>query len=159
MDKDDSNSDSECTPPEIVEAAKITCLKILPTKSRARYERTYEEFINWRKGKDIKSSFSENVLLAYMDELSKKVRPNTLWSIYSMLRTTLYINHNVDIAKYLKIKAFLKRKNDGYKPKKSSILTTLQINDFITQASDDQFLFSKVSLKKLCRYCWRVLLN
>lgn len=67
MDTDNSNSNSECTPPEIGEAAKITCLKILPTKSRARYERTYEEFINWRKGKDIKSSFSENVLLAYMD--------------------------------------------------------------------------------------------
>lgn len=67
-----------------------------------------------------------------------------------MLRTTLYINHNVDIAKYLKTNTFLKRENEGYKPKKSSVLTTLQIKNFTTQAPDDQFLFIKVSLKKLC---------
>lgn len=144
----DTDSDLESTPPEILEAAKISSLKILPTKSRARYERAYEDFLDWRRRKGIKTSFSENVILAYFDELSNKVQPTTLWSLYSMIRTTLYINHNVDISSYLKVKAFLKRKNDGYKPKKSAVLTTQQINDFITRAPDDEFLFVKVSLNQ-----------
>lgn len=143
----ETDSGSDCTPPEIAEAAQITSHKILPTKSRERYERAYDQFIDWRRRKEIKSSFSENVLLVYIDELSNKLKPNTLWTQYSMLRTTLYINHNIDISKYLKLKAFLKRKNDGYKPKKSAVLTTQQINDFITRASDEQFLLTKVNLK------------
>lgn len=137
-------SDSECTPPEIVKAAELTSLKLLPEKSRKRYERAYDQFLAWRRTKKIKSSFSENVLLTYIDELAKKVKPSTLWTQYSMLRTTIYVNHNVDISKYLKLRAILKRFSDGYKPKKAKVLTKQEINDFILRAPDEKFLFAKV---------------
>lgn len=139
------NSDSsECTPPDIVEAAQITSLKLLPEKSRKRYERAYEQFLAWRRNKKITSSFSENVLLAYMDKLSKTIKPSSLWTQYSMLRTTLYVNHNVDISKYLKLRALLKRLSVGYKPKKAKILTKQEVNEFLSKAPDEKFLFAKV---------------
>lgn len=37
-----------------------------------------------------------------------------------------------------------KRKSDGYKPKKSSTLTTAQINQFIKETADGKYLLSKV---------------
>ncbi|KAL6958262.1 hypothetical protein U1Q18_045617 [Sarracenia purpurea var. burkii] len=40
-----------------------------------------------------------------------------------MLKSTLNINENVDISKYAKVIAFLKRKGDGYKPTKAKVFT------------------------------------
>lgn len=138
------DASDECTPPEIIEAAQETSLKLLPEKSRRRYENAYDKFISWRRIKQIKSSFSENVMLAYFNEISQKIKPSTLWTQYSMLRNTIYINHNVDISNYLKLRAFLKRSSDGYRPKKAKILTSQQVNEFITRAPDEKFLFTKV---------------
>ncbi|KAJ8914397.1 hypothetical protein NQ315_017487 [Exocentrus adspersus] len=64
---------------------------------------------------------NETVLLAYLSEKAKKVKPSTLWSYYSMLKSTLLVNDNCDISKYSKLIALLKKLCDGYKPKKSKI--------------------------------------
>jgi hypothetical protein len=143
---EDSESDSplECTPPKITEAARNTSLNLLPEKSRERYKIAYKQFMDWRTVKNIKSSYSENVLLAYFGELCEKVKPNSLWVHYSMLRSSLIVYHNVNISEYLKLRAFLKRKSDGYKPKKSKTLTSEQINQFLLKAPDDKYLFTKV---------------
>ncbi|KAJ8914926.1 hypothetical protein NQ315_016080 [Exocentrus adspersus] len=67
---------------------------------------------------------TENCMLAYFVEKSKTLKsPASLWSEYSMLKSTLSIKENVDISKFLKLEAFLKRKNDGYKPKRSRVFT------------------------------------
>lgn len=146
---DNNNSDSEVeymenTPPEIVEIALNATLNLLPQKSREKYECAYQKFMEWRKNKKI-PSFSENVILAYFEEQSKSYKASTLWSQYSMLRSTLSIKNNVDISKYVKLRAFLKRQNDNYKPKKSKTLTSEEIQKFLKEAPDYKYLLTKVN--------------
>lgn len=83
--------------------------------------------------------------MAYFAELADKIKPSSLWTHYSMLRSTLSVHHCIDITSYMKLRALLKRKSDGYKPKKSKVLTSQEINQFLEVAPDDKFLFIKVS--------------
>ncbi|KAJ8913978.1 hypothetical protein NQ315_008970 [Exocentrus adspersus] len=141
---DSYSSDMQCTPPNIVEVAKnryhtkFTSGKI-PKKA-------YKQCMDWRMAQNVKSSFPENVLLAYFSEISKNIKPNSLWTHYSMLRSTLSIHNDVEIAKYQKLKALLNRKSDDYKPKKSKTVTKQQINRFLNEAPVDKYLFMKVAL-------------
>ena len=92
---------------------------------------------------------SENVFLAYFGELASKFKPSSLWSIYSLLRTVLSIRNDTNIANYQKLKSFLKRQSDGFKSKKSKILTAEDINKFIKEAPDYKYLFSE--LRRIAR--------
>lgn len=93
------------------------------------------------------------------------MKSSTLWANYSMLKATLSIRHNVDISKYLKLRALLKRQADGYKLKKSKILTKEQINKFIQEAPDKECLMIKVPKSQnlnvpiiyIFMYCCRLL--
>lgn len=142
----DNNSDNElmCTPPEVRAAAEANTLHLLPSKSKSRYEQSYNKFMNWRKANKVRS-FSENILLAYFGLLANKYSPNTLWSHFAMLKCTLNIHDNIKIQQYSKLIAFIKRKNVGYEPKKSKTLTNEEIQRFITAAPDETFLLAKVS--------------
>ncbi|XP_050300116.1 uncharacterized protein LOC126738720 [Anthonomus grandis grandis] len=64
--------------------------------------------MDYRTNKNV-TSFSENVVMAYFLELGSKMKYSTLWANYSMLKATLDIRHDVDISKYSKLRAFLKR--------------------------------------------------
>ncbi|KAJ3665542.1 hypothetical protein Zmor_001033 [Zophobas morio] len=143
------SSDSDelmCTPPEIIEKAKTAIENLLPAKSRDRYETVYHKFME-RKLKNKVNSLSENVMLVYFEELSTTMKPSSLWAIYSMLRATINIKHDkINIATYPKLIALLKRKADGFKSKKSKTLTSKNINDFLQNAPDTQYLFMKVVL-------------
>jgi hypothetical protein len=68
------------------------------------------------------SNTTENVLLAYLEEKSKILKPSTLWSLFSMLKATLNIKENIDVRKFPKIVPYLKNKNVGYRRKKSKVL-------------------------------------
>ncbi|KAJ8971930.1 hypothetical protein NQ317_015436 [Molorchus minor] len=70
---------------------------------------------------------TENALLAYFDEKSKVVCSSTLWAHYSMLKSVINIRENVDISKFPKVLAFFKRKNEGFKQKKSNVLMIEQV--------------------------------
>lgn len=61
-----------------------------------------------------------------------------------MLRSCLSLYKNVDISKYHKLQALLKRASDGYTRKKFKILD--DINKFIREADDQLFLAIKVSI-------------
>lgn len=123
----ESDSPLECTPPN--SSSKYSkYLPKLTARKRKRYKIAYKQFMDCRTVSNIKSSYSENVLLAYFGELFEKVMPNSLWVHYSMLRSSLIVYHNVNINEYLKLKVFLKRKSDGYKPNKSKTLTSEQIH-------------------------------
>ncbi|XP_044260666.1 uncharacterized protein LOC123008737 isoform X2 [Tribolium madens] len=61
-----------------------------------------------------------------------------------MLKTTIFVNENVDISKFLKLRAFLKRQNAGYKPKKSNTFSREGISQFLEEAPDDKYLLMKV---------------
>lgn len=130
------------TPKEIVDAAQRNILQVLPAKSKEKYMKVRDNFLNWRKQKSC-NSFSENVLFVYFEELSVNKKSSSLWSIYSMLRSTLQLLDNVDISKYSKLISFLKRKNEGYVPKQSMVLTNEDVKKFINAASDYEYLHLK----------------
>lgn len=67
-----------------------------------------------------------------------------LRSFYSRLRCTLDIYDKIDISKYTKLWALLKRKNDTYQAKKSKVLTRENIIEFFNTASDTDYLLMKV---------------
>ena len=89
------------------EVDRIIGNKLLPAKSRKRYEQVYKLFTEWQSEKKC-SSFSEEILIVYLNEKAIKLKPSSLRSIYSMLRVTIKLNQNIDIANYGKLKSILK---------------------------------------------------
>ncbi|KAJ3659552.1 hypothetical protein Zmor_011236 [Zophobas morio] len=135
---------SVCTPPEIrKEASNVQCDQLLPQKSKEFYLKVYAQFKDWCKIEKV-AKVSENVLLVYMEEKAKNKKASSLWATFSMLKQTLKLKENVDISKYYKVIAFLKRKNDSYTPKKAAVFEKHQITKFILEAPDEIFLSSKV---------------
>lgn len=76
--------------------------------------------------------------------MSQTHKPSTLWATYSMLKTTLNINNNININKYDRLIPFLKRQSQGYTQKKSKVLTSEQIQKFLNEADDQKYLLIKV---------------
>lgn len=141
MDSDDDI----CTPPDILELATKVTHNLLPEKSRKLYEKEYNNFLAWKIEKKT-TSFSENVILVYLKDLSDKFKPSSMWAKYSMLKSTLSIYNNIDITKYSKVIAFLKRSSEGHKEKKSLTFTSGQIKIFLEDSPDILYLFEKVSV-------------
>ncbi|KAK5647881.1 hypothetical protein RI129_002773 [Pyrocoelia pectoralis] len=141
----DSDISISSTPPDVIDATNEANLKLLPAKSKKLYEGAHKKFIDWQAQKKC-SSFSERVMLAYFLEVSKNMKPSTVWSHYSMVKTTLNIYNDTDISKYLKLKAFLKQNSKGYKSKKSLIFSKADVNTFLSEASDETHLLTKVIL-------------
>lgn len=117
----------------------------IPEKSKTKYEGTYKIFSEWLTDNNF-NTLNENIFLTYFTEMSTKFKPTTLWTNYSMLRTTVKLYHKVDIEKYVKLRQFLRAKSYGYKPKTSSILTSKQIDKFIRTAPDRIYLLTKVRI-------------
>lgn len=136
---------NNCESEEIVEAANIAISNLLPTKSRSLYDIAYNRFKKWCAEKNVQV-YSENVLLAYFSENAKNYKSSTLWAQYSMVKSCLIIYDNIDISKFPKLIAFLKRTGDGYQAKKSKILTKGEIDSFLSSADDKEFLMIKVRL-------------
>ncbi|KAJ8980605.1 hypothetical protein NQ317_017366 [Molorchus minor] len=72
------------------DAANSVISNLLPEKSRRQYQNAYQQFKEWCETNKARK-ISENVLLAYFAEKSKKVKSSTLWAIYSMLKSTLLL--------------------------------------------------------------------
>lgn len=138
------SSDELCTPPEMKSIALKTTENLLPSNSKEKYQAIYETFDKWRA--ENKAPISENVLLAYFDHLKQTNKPNSLWAIFSMLKSTLKLYNQIDIGMYAKLVAFLKRNSEHYVPKKAKILTNENIQKFLNEAPDNSFLAMKVSL-------------
>lgn len=135
---------SESIPQEIEEAATRATLDLLPTKSKKQYELAYKRFVEWCDRNNVAGKYSENVMLAYFEQNSKIWKSSTLWAHFSMIKAMLNVNNNQDISKFYKLIAFLKRKGEGYRPKKSKIFTRQNIDKFIAEAPDDKYLMFKV---------------
>ncbi|KAJ8971088.1 hypothetical protein NQ317_006501 [Molorchus minor] len=136
---------NNCESEEIVEAANIAISNLLPTKSRSLYDIAYNRFKKWCPEKNVQV-YSENVLLACFSENAKNYNSSTLWAQYSMVKSCLIICDNIDIGKFPKLIAFLKRTGDGYQAKKSKILPKSEIDRFLSSADDKEFLMIKVRL-------------
>ncbi|KAJ8910142.1 hypothetical protein NQ315_016111, partial [Exocentrus adspersus] len=71
-------------------------LSLLPEKSKKLYEKQYDLFVKWCKTKKI-YKYLENVLLAYFSEKAKTLKLSSLWSIYSMIKSTLSTKNDIDL--------------------------------------------------------------
>ncbi|KAF2903603.1 hypothetical protein ILUMI_02583 [Ignelater luminosus] len=91
---------------------------------------------------DVKN-VTENVLLGYFNQKLLKLKSFTIWWTFSMLKATLNVKDNMDITRLV---AFLKRKSDNYKPKKSKILKKKETETFLRETPDNKFLMTKVAL-------------
>lgn len=139
-----NEDDMNVVPAELMEEYKNAMDQLIPNKSGNRYLQAYEVFRNWQSLHRI-SSFDEKVVMAYFGAASKKYKPPTLWSMYSMLKKTLLCKHNVDLSKHCRLRAFLKVKSDGYEGKKAKVFEAEQIHKFFVEAPNDVYLGMKVS--------------
>jgi hypothetical protein len=136
------------TPAHIKEAAEMAINNSLPQKSMKRNWQEYDIFMKWAEDNDV-TIYNEYVLLAYFQAKFQNLKLSTLWSIYSMLKSTLNIKQNINIENYSKLIAFLKRTKDGYVAKKSRILEIEEIEKFINEAPDETYLLMKVGVLML----------
>ncbi|XP_066139022.1 uncharacterized protein [Euwallacea fornicatus] len=114
--------------------------------SSKKYQRVYNNFNTWRNKNQL-PDYSETTLMTYFQEQAKlNVKCSTLWAQYSMLKKLLSINHGIDLSTYSNLRVYLKKLNEGYRPKKSPVLTKDQFIYFLTEAPDDKFLGIKVVL-------------
>lgn len=113
---------------------------ILSYESHARSFEVYQKFLQWQKSKET-NSFGEEVLLAYFRESAKALSPSYLWSIYSMLETSIKANHNINI-RYDPLIAFLKL-NDC-RNEISNVFTGDEMMKFLLEAPDYDYLAIKV---------------
>lgn len=117
----------------------------LPKKSSERYLLVYNAYKKWQEEhKNSLSNSDENNLIVYFNTLKDKLKPPTLWSIWSMLRKTLSAKDNVNISEFLNLRCLIKNNAKGYKPKKAFTLRWDQIMRFMTEASDLTYLAMKV---------------
>lgn len=131
------------TPPDLTEIAHSAVETLIPAKSKKIYDFAYEKFLKWSQEHNV-HNYSENVLLAYFSQLSQKIKSSSLWAQYSMIKAELNLKHNVQIDKYTKLIAFLKRQSEGYKPKKSRVFTKEQFDAFLHNAPNNMYLATKV---------------
>lgn len=136
------NSDSD-NPTESYETTNAVALNLLPEKSRQIYLKQYENFMKWCNTHNVKN-FKEEVFLEYFQEKTKGLKSSTLWSTYSMLKSTIMVKNNIDISKFPKLIAFLKQQNVGYQAKKSAVFTQNDVKKFLTEAPDEKYLMWKV---------------
>lgn len=61
-----------------------------------------------------------------------------------MLKTTILCKHDIDISKDTKLLTFLKQKSVGFVSKKSTVFTSAEIQKFMVDAPDDNYLATKV---------------
>ena len=145
MSSSDSEDETyETTPPELRDAAKEVARDVLPTKSRSKYEDAYKNFIEWQKIN--KAITSENCLLVYFKKLMERYKPSTVWSLYSMVKSSIKLNENIDISVDHKLSATLKNNAIRYECKKSKLFTGEQIKIFLNEAPDFVHLANKVNL-------------
>lgn len=144
---DESTDEEEMLRDFDTEAKLIIQSDTLPKKSADRYKLVYENYKNWQMDhRGSMSSSEETNLVVYFKDLSAKLKPSTLWSLWSMLKKTLYSRESLDITKFYNLKSLIKNNSKGYKPKKSAILKWDEILKFINEASDDIHFVSKVSI-------------
>lgn len=145
---DDSGDEEEVLRNFDEEARVIVETDTLPKKSGERYLLVYDTYKKWQEeNKNSLSNSEETNLIVYFNQLKTKLKPPTLWSIWSMLRKTLSTKENIDIGTYLNLKCLIKNNAKGYRSKKAFVLKWDQIMKFMTDAEDDTYLAAKVIIR------------
>lgn len=145
MDSEDSDDEAEVLRNFDAEAKEIVQSGNIPNKSSDRYKLVYNAYKRWQEeNSSLLSKSDENNLIVYFNSLKKRLKPPTLWSIWSMLRKTLSTFNNINISNFLNLKCMIQNNGKGYMPKKSFTLKWDQIKTFMNGAPDDIYLVAKV---------------
>lgn len=145
LSSEESSDEEEVFRDFDAEAQLIIHKETLPKKSADRYVLVYDTYKAWQiQHKSSLSSSHESNLIVYFKELSKKLKPPTLWSIWSMLKKTLNTKENVDLGRFQNLKSLMKQNSKGYNPKKSAVLKWNEVMTFMKNATDMIYLASKV---------------
>ncbi|KAJ3654688.1 hypothetical protein Zmor_013861 [Zophobas morio] len=107
-------------PESIAKDVEEATSSLLPKKSRDAYYKELNYFNNWKQENNV-SGVSEDVVLGYFFNVSKRVAASSMWTKYSMLRATLKLHENADISQYSRLIAFLKNESKNHKPKKAKV--------------------------------------
>ena len=91
---------------------------------------------------------NEDVAMAYFSELSENLKASILWTATFNAPNNVSSQRKCKITKVstkqIKLRAFLKKKNIGYQPKKLKTLSREELQTFLLNAPDDTFLLIKV---------------
>lgn len=146
LDEDD-HGEIGGTPPSLKETADAAVADLVPQRSKRQYEKAFNDFQAWCSARGVRNGYlSENIVIAYLGELSSRYAPSTLWSIFSMLKSTLLVHSGKDIKGFEKVHAFLKRKSGNFTAKKSEVFSRENIMEFLSRAPDDQYLAVKLAM-------------
>ncbi|KAK4875617.1 hypothetical protein RN001_012039 [Aquatica leii] len=135
----------QLTPPELRVIAQDTLKNLLPSKSKSEYEKAYSKFLEWSHANNV-TVVTENVMISFFKGKRETFKSSTLWKLYSMLRTMLNIRQNIDIAKFANLQVLLKNYSKSYIAKKSKTLNFDQVEAFLKNAPDINYLVVKVAL-------------
>jgi integrase len=128
---------------EIEEAYQTGYHFLIPSKSKERYDKTYEIFKDWLDEKG--AAITEKSLLAYfVQRISKLKSPGSLWAENSMLTSTINLHDGTDISKFNKLVAFLNI--PGHYSKKSNVFSRQEMNKFLLEAPNDYILMKAVMI-------------
>ncbi|XP_063922982.1 uncharacterized protein LOC135137290 [Zophobas morio] len=105
------------------------------------FEIAYKNFKQWslKKGGEIVGKRSYSVF-------RRQVPKRKILNIVVKLKATININENIFIKQYSKLVSFLKKKSVGYRAKKSKVLTRDDVQRFLGEADDENYLLMKVAL-------------
>ncbi|ERL88414.1 hypothetical protein D910_05800, partial [Dendroctonus ponderosae] len=101
---------------------------------------TIQEFLTKKDSKFKSKILNHSNPLVQIAIYSEKYSPNTLWTKYSILRSTLIVYEKIDISQFNHLISFLKVKSKGYVLKKSKVLSGEQVLKFLKNAPDDIYL-------------------
>ncbi|KAJ8686118.1 hypothetical protein QAD02_021912 [Eretmocerus hayati] len=138
-DSDFEDGEEENPARDFEAEGRLLAQNLLPNKSRQIYELVYGKFLRWWHANG-SPPITEHLLIVYFQELSEEYKPSTLWSRHSMLKTLLYLRHNIDINNFSVLKKFLTNYNKNYRPKKAAPSTWDQIEKFLTETDGHLYL-------------------
>lgn len=144
-DYDDEEDGGEYIPLEVMNAANIISLDLLPQKSKMLYTKRYNDFKAWSKNNNVRNSYAEEVLLCYFSHLSKSYCSSTLWAYFSMIKACVQVYNKLDIGGYKRLIAFIKQLHRGYKAKKAKTFLVQEVAKFLNEAPDEEYLLLKVN--------------
>lgn len=91
-------------------------------------------------------SASESILLVYVKKLAENYVQMSMWSVNAMVKTMINLKEKVDIGRYATLIASLNKKSKGRVCRKANVLTPDQINQFLTNVPDEEYLHKKVMI-------------
>lgn len=140
----DDQYEWDSTPPEREDYVTVQ-LGLLPEKSRQLYEAQWDAYVKWcQANRILRENYStDESIFNYTSSLLEKLAPTTVRSRLAMLKATIFAHDDVKPVT-IKAEKLLDLKDKKYQKKKSEVFTRDEINKFLEQAPDEEFLLAKV---------------